>query len=81
MAETRIEEKIIRVKNIHCESCAKRIEKKLSKINGIYKIKVNIKNGKVYISFDPAKTSLDEIITEIEKNGIRDRFKHKDERA
>lgn len=74
MAETRIEEKIIRVKNIHCESCAKRIEKKLSKINGIYKIKVNIKNGKVYISFDPAKTSLDEIIKEIEKMGYETDF-------
>lgn len=59
-------EETIDVKGMECKTCVKVIESKLSKINGIEKTRISLVEGKVFVRFNPSKTSVDEIRKEIE---------------
>ena len=48
-----------------CDHCASGIEKMLSKNDGVTEAKVSYKNGSCECSFDPSKTSREEIINTI----------------
>ncbi len=50
-------EKEIVVEGMHCIHCAKRVEDKLSQIDGVKKVSVELSNGKVKIL---SKTELDD---------------------
>jgi len=67
MAETKKE--IIKIKGMHCKSCAEKIESKIKSLEGVNSAKVNLTEDKAEIKFDPNKINLNEIKTEIKKLG------------
>ncbi|KAK4427682.1 Heavy metal-associated isoprenylated plant protein 34 [Sesamum alatum] len=56
---------VLRV-NIHCEGCKHKVKKKLQKIEGVYKVSIDVEQGKVTVSgnVDPAT-----LIKKLEKAG------------
>jgi len=67
MAETKQE--IIKIRGMRCKSCVEKIESKISSLEGVNSIKVNLAEDKAEIKFDPNKINLNEIKTEIKKLG------------
>jgi Cu+-exporting ATPase len=59
----------LNVEGMHCTSCAKLIESRISKMNGIKSVKVSYADEIMEIEFDENKIQLKDIIGEIEKLG------------
>ncbi len=51
----------LRVIGMHCGACENRIQKALSRLEGIRRSSADHKNGEVRVVFDPVHTSLDAI--------------------
>jgi Cu+-exporting ATPase len=65
-----IMEKItLKIKGMHCESCAKTIEKALLKEKGIFSANVNFALEKAFIEYDPGEIGINEIKKVIENAG------------
>ena len=60
---------ILKVKGMHCASCASIITKKLSVLPHVHSVSVNYGNEKAKIDFDESHTSIDVINREIDKLG------------
>lgn len=58
-----------RVKGMHCASCSSMIEKTFKKVAGVASAEVNYGTEKAKVSFDPAKTSPQELSKQIEPLG------------
>jgi copper ion binding protein len=71
MKSKKFVEKEIEIKGIHCSSCVKNIERSVSSLDGVKKIKVSLEDEKAWVQFDPKKTSLNEIKKMINKLGYR----------
>ncbi|MFC4769598.1 heavy metal translocating P-type ATPase [Effusibacillus consociatus] len=52
-----------------CAACATRVEKNLSKLEGVKQAAVNLASEKATVTFDPNKVSLDQLIEKVEKTG------------
>lgn len=52
-----------------CAACATRIEKNLSKMEGVQKTNVNLATEKATVSYDPALTSVEDMIERVKKTG------------
>jgi sulfite exporter TauE/SafE len=65
--EQRILKKILQVDGMSCANCEIRIENKLSKLDGVVRVKAVFSSSNVYVTYDADRISLDEIIEEIEK--------------
>ncbi|MBE0523174.1 MAG: heavy metal translocating P-type ATPase [Methanosarcinales archaeon] len=52
-----------------CASCAQNIEKGLRKLDGVYKVSVNLPTEKGYIEYDSAKITIKEIIKAVKDIG------------
>lgn len=65
----------IKIKGMHCKSCVELIETKLSSLEGIETVKVNLAKDEAEVRFDSNKISLEKIKTEINKLGysVRDK--------
>lgn len=61
--------KTIQVNGMHCNSCVKLIEDKLSRLKGIEYIHVSLPDDKVVVEFDPDKISIEEIKEDISDLG------------
>jgi P-type Cu+ transporter len=61
--------KSFKIRGMHCASCASIIENKLSKLDGVEKIRVNFATEKAEIKFDLGKINLEKMNQEIEKLG------------
>lgn len=61
----------LKIKGMHCESCAKTIEKTLLKEKGIVFANVNFALEKAILEYDPKKINLERIKKIIEKTGYR----------
>lgn len=61
--------KILKIKGMHCASCATIITNKVSKLQGITDVNVNFATEKAHVSFDGEKVSVDNMNNEIEKLG------------
>lgn len=61
--------KKLKVTGMHCASCATIITKKVSQLNGIDTINVNVVTENADITFDPEKVSLETMNTELGKLG------------
>lgn len=57
------------IEGMTCAACVNRIEKTLSKIDGVQEANVNIANEKASVSFNPAKTDMQDIVQKIESLG------------
>lgn len=59
----------LRVDGMSCEHCVNAIMKAVSVMPGVEKVSVDLKNKRVTVDYDPAKSSLDKIKLEIEDQG------------
>ncbi len=59
----------LKIKGMHCESCAKTIEKALLKEKGIFSAQVNFSLEKAIIEYDPEKIKLENIKKKIKEAG------------
>jgi len=67
-----IMEKItLKIKGMHCESCAKTIEKTLLKEKGIFSANVNFALEKAFIAYDPKEIGINEIKKVVENAGYK----------
>ena len=62
-------EKTLQINGMTCSACANRIEKGLSKIEGVEKANVNFALESSTIIYDPAKTNVNEFKERVEKLG------------
>jgi len=60
---------IIKIKNMHCASCAQRVEKIIKNLSGVQSASVNLAAEKASIEYDPEKLRLSVIRDAIEKAG------------
>ncbi|MEI6042029.1 MAG: heavy metal translocating P-type ATPase [bacterium] len=60
---------ILKIKGMHCASCAAIISKKIGTLDGVGDVNVNIATEKAVVEFDPEKTSIERMNNEIEKLG------------
>ncbi len=61
--------KTLKIKGMHCASCATIITNKVSKLTGVYNINVNFATEKATVSFDGDAVSVHQMNDEIEKLG------------
>jgi Cu+-exporting ATPase len=64
-------EKTLLIDGMTCAACANRIEKGLSKIDGVEKANVNFALERSTIVYDPEKTNVNEFIERVEKLGYK----------
>ena len=63
-------EKTLQINGMTCSACANRIEKGLSKIEGVEKANVNFALESSTIVYDPAKTNVNEFTERVERLGF-----------
>jgi copper chaperone len=66
-------ETILNVDGMTCSSCIRHVEAALRELDGIDKVEVKIKDGKVRIEHDPARSTIDEIIQALGEAGYESR--------
>jgi len=52
-----------------CEHCVKAVTKALSSVEGLEKVKINLKSGTAAFSCDPGKAGMDKIRAAVEEAG------------
>ncbi|MBL5864820.1 cation transporter [Heyndrickxia sporothermodurans] len=62
-----VESMQIDIKGMHCSACATRIEKVVTKMDGVLKVNVNLATEKGRVMFDPNQTSKLQILNKIKK--------------
>ncbi len=60
---------VFNVPDIHCDHCASSIEGAVGAIVGVEKVKVQIEERTVDVTYDDASVELDSIVTAIEGQG------------
>lgn len=65
-----VESMQIDIKGMHCSACATRIEKVVTKMDGVLKVNVNLATEKGRVMFDPNQTSKLQILNKIKKIGF-----------
>lgn len=61
--------KVFNVPDIHCDHCASSIEGAVGSIEGVEKVKVQIEDRTVEVTYDDVSVKLDEIVSMIEGQG------------
>ncbi len=64
------QEATIRVREIHCEGCERRIEKAVSQLDGVRQVKADHRDGQVRVVLEGTLTSEGAIRTAIERAGF-----------
>jgi Cu+-exporting ATPase len=59
------------IEGMTCASCVRRIEKALSKVEGVQDANVNLATEKAHVVFDPSLASLERLTAAVEKAGYR----------
>lgn len=67
--KTNIETVKIDIKGMYCTGCAYAVNKAISKIEGIIEYNTSYEKGNTIVTFDKNKTSVDAIVTAINKTG------------
>ena len=58
------------IQGMHCSACSSRIEKVVGKQKGVEQISVNLLKNNMYVTFDEATISAEDIIAKVEKLGF-----------
>lgn len=66
-------ETILSVEGMTCSSCVRHVEHALSEIEGIEKVEVKLKDGKVRVEHDPSRSTIDEMIRALDEAGYASR--------
>jgi len=61
--------RVFNVPDIHCDHCASSIEGAVGSIEGVEKVKVQIEDRTVEVTYDDVSVKLDEILSAIEGQG------------
>ncbi len=59
------------IEGMTCASCVRRIEKALSKVDGVTEASVNLATEKAHVVFDPSQTDLEQMRAAVEKAGYK----------
>lgn len=59
----------IKIDGMNCDHCAAKVEKAVSELDGVEKIKVKLKDAEAKIKFDETKVPLDKVLTVITELG------------
>lgn len=59
----------LQVQGMSCNHCVQAVEENVGNINGVQSVHVSLEEGKVDVTFDEAKTNVDEIKQTIEEQG------------
>lgn len=59
------------VEGMTCASCVMRVEKALKKVEGVATVNVNLASENVSLTFDPTKTSIQQLATVVEEAGYK----------
>ena len=62
--------KLFDISGMHCSACSSRIEKVVGKQKGVEQINVNLLKNNMYVTFDEAIISTEDIIAKVEKLGF-----------
>ena len=71
---------ILEISGITCQACVAKIERKVSRMEGVEQANVNLSTGIGTFSYDNSKVKLEEIITVIEKLGYGGNIPKKEEK-
>ncbi|KHF40422.1 heavy metal translocating P-type ATPase [Halalkalibacter okhensis] len=63
------EEVTFSIRGMTCAACSSRVEKGIKRMDGIYDVHVNLATERASVTFDRAKTSLQQVTEKIEKLG------------
>lgn len=69
MSNKNLKYEVISVKGMHCNSCVKLIENKISQLKGVENVKASLTGDKVFVQFDPKEIKLNDIKEEIRDAG------------
>lgn len=61
----------LKVRGMHCESCAETIKALLDRTAGVRKAIASFKEGEAQVHYDPAAVSESQLIAAIERGGYR----------
>lgn len=61
----------LKVQGMTCESCNLHVEHAAQEINGVYESKADFKTGQALVTFDPSKTSEENIVQSINASGYK----------
>ncbi|GGA75108.1 heavy-metal-associated domain-containing protein [Ornithinibacillus halotolerans] len=60
----------IEVKGMHCPDCPAKVERTLTKLDGVSQVKIDFENENGYVIFKTGLTSTSDIINRINKMGF-----------
>lgn len=66
-------EAILSVDGMTCPSCIRHVESALSELEGIEKVEVKLKDGKVRVEHDPSRSTIAEMIQALGEAGYESR--------
>jgi Cd2+/Zn2+-exporting ATPase len=59
----------IRIRDIHCADCVRKIEKSVSKTKGVHELQLSLATGQLNVSYDPKIVTLSDLERRVEKLG------------
>lgn len=59
-----------KVLGMHCSSCSSRVEKNVSKMNGMHSCSVDLQQESMIVDYDETKINNEQIIKTIQKGGF-----------
>ena len=66
-----VAETVIPARRMHCDACSRRIRLKLSKIEGVRTVEPDATRKEVFVAYEPARVSEDQLRGELEAMGFR----------
>src|SRR6185437_3163720 len=64
-------EVILPIEGMTCASCVRRVERSLSRVNGVQEATVNLATEKAKVVFDPVAVTLEQLGSAVEKAGYK----------
>ncbi len=64
-------EAVIPARRMHCESCARKITERLSKLDGVRTVAPDASRKEVFVAFNPERMSEDRLCDELTELGFR----------
>ncbi len=62
---------VFEIEGMTCSACSAKVEKTVSKLQGMYAVRVNLLTNSMHARFDDSVLSVDDIISAIEKSGYK----------
>nr|WP_035501171.1 heavy metal-associated domain-containing protein [Fusobacterium gonidiaformans] len=75
-----MKKEILEISGITCQACVAKIERKVSRMDGVEQVNVNLSTGIGTFSYDSGKVKLEEIIAMIEKLGYEGKVPQKEDK-